>query len=68
MLKSGEILSCTSLSSSISPSFWSKYTEIKLNIDKLAEKPRNIWGYFYLSLKTGCAIPLLDVDSTSFNS
>lgn len=65
---SGNTLAYTNLSSSINPSFWSKLTEIKLNVDKLSEKPRHIWGYFHISIKTECTLALLDVDSTSFNS
>lgn len=52
-------------SSSVNPSFWSKLTEIKLDVDRLQENKRKIWGYF-----TNVNVqfkPLMEVDSTSFN-
>lgn len=52
--------------SSINPSFWSKLTEIKLDVDKLEENQRKIWGY--VSMVGSQAQMLLEVDSTSFNT
>ncbi|XP_030766946.1 ubiquitin-like modifier-activating enzyme ATG7 isoform X2 [Sitophilus oryzae] len=54
--------------SSVNPSFWNKLTEIKLNVDKLSESPRPVWGYFTLLSKTTVNQPLIELDSTSFNS
>lgn len=53
------------LSSSINPSFWNKFYEIKLNVDKLNVKEHRIWGYF--SNINSNQLSLLEVNSTSFN-
>lgn len=55
----------TTFTSSIKPSFWNKYTELKLDIDKLDVKERMIWGYFS-NVRT-LSKSILEVDSTSFN-
>ncbi|KAJ8932784.1 hypothetical protein NQ314_014488 [Rhamnusium bicolor] len=61
-------LSYVQLSSSINPSFWNKFTELKLNLDKLDETQHSIWGYFSIILANKeCTVPVLEVDSTSFN-
>lgn len=51
--------------SSVNLSFWNKYTELKIDVDKLNVENRKIWGYYsnHLSL---CK-QILEVDSTSFN-
>lgn len=54
--------------SSVNPSFWNKLTELKLNIDKLDETPRPIWAFFAILQSDLLAQPLLELDSTSFNS
>ncbi|KAK9871714.1 hypothetical protein WA026_014165 [Henosepilachna vigintioctopunctata] len=55
------------VSSSINPSFWNKLSEIKLNIDKLVEIEHHIWGYFS-HINDECKVPILEVNSTSFNT
>ncbi|XP_044754668.1 ubiquitin-like modifier-activating enzyme ATG7 [Coccinella septempunctata] len=55
------------ISSLINPSFWNKLSEIKLNDDKLSEKEHPVWGYFS-NINNKCKIPILEVNSTSFNS
>lgn len=54
-------------SSSVNPSFWHKLTEIKLDIDKLNENSRKIWGFYSNLTFNACKVPLFEVDSTSFN-
>ncbi|CAG9815585.1 unnamed protein product [Phaedon cochleariae] len=65
-------LSYVQLSSSINPSFWNKLSELKLDVFKLNEDGKDIWGYFPITVlivsSTNCATPFLEVDSTSFNS
>ncbi|CAH0554782.1 unnamed protein product [Brassicogethes aeneus] len=59
-------LTYVQLSSCVNPSFWNKLTELKLNVDKLDEASRNIWGYF-TNLNKDCVNSILEVDSTSYN-
>ncbi|XP_018574254.1 ubiquitin-like modifier-activating enzyme ATG7 isoform X2 [Anoplophora glabripennis] len=65
--KDVENLSYTQLSSSINPSFWNKFTELKLDVDKLNEKEHEIWGYCSMVCRKECNASILEVDSTSFN-
>ncbi|XP_050304450.1 ubiquitin-like modifier-activating enzyme ATG7 [Anthonomus grandis grandis] len=62
-----EKLTYVQVSSSVNPSFWSKLTELKLNVDKLDETERDVWGYFSLLRNKNVSQPMLEVDSTSFN-
>lgn len=62
----GKILNYIQATSAVNPSFWSKLSELKLNVDKLEDTSRNIWGYF-TNLNKDCLNPILEVDSTSFN-
>lgn len=57
--------SFTPFYSSVNPSFWNKLSELKLNVYKLDESCRNIWG-FYSIPNTG-RLSFIEVDSTSFN-
>ncbi|KAL1498129.1 hypothetical protein ABEB36_008981 [Hypothenemus hampei] len=59
-------LTYVQLSSLVNPSFWNKLTELKLDVDKLSETERHLWGYFPL-LSNNDLEPYLEVDSTSFN-
>ncbi|KAK4875920.1 hypothetical protein RN001_012342 [Aquatica leii] len=61
-----KVLEYFPFNSSVNPSFWHKLTEIKLDIDKLNETNRHIWGY-YSNLTNHCKASLFEVDSTSFN-
>ncbi|XP_018335644.1 ubiquitin-like modifier-activating enzyme ATG7 [Agrilus planipennis] len=54
-------------SSVINPSFWSKVVQIKLDVDKLHECYRPIWGFFTNVDSNTYRTPLLEIDSTSFN-
>lgn len=62
-----KLLQYIPFSSFIDPSFWFKLTEIKLDIDKLNEDRKHIWGSYSNIAKTFEAA-MLDVDCTSFNS
>lgn len=53
-------------SSYVDPSFWHKLSQIKLDIDKLDEKVRPVWGS-YTNVNT-VGLPSLHVDCTSYNS
>lgn len=59
-----EILKFTPFTSCINPSFWHKFTEIKLDTDRLDDKGKNITGFFTNFNSPG---NFLDVNSTSFN-
>ncbi|KAK5645056.1 hypothetical protein RI129_006356 [Pyrocoelia pectoralis] len=54
--------------STINPSFWHKLTEIKLDVDKLKENSRPIWGYYSNLKLNNFNTCLFEVDSTSFNT
>ncbi|KAF5281621.1 hypothetical protein FQR65_LT02941 [Abscondita terminalis] len=62
----GKLLEYFPFNSSVNPSFWHKLTEIKLDVDKLNETSRQIWGY-YTNLTNNCAASFFEVDSMSFN-
>lgn len=51
----------------IDSSFWFKLTEIKLDIDRLSEERKKIWGS-YSNIAKSHDVALMDVDCTSFNS
>lgn len=53
------------LSSSVTPSFWNKLSELKLNVYKLDESCQQIWGFYTVPNTTN--LNFLEVDSTSFN-
>lgn len=60
------ILQYNALSSFIDPGFWHKLTQVKLDIDKLEDRRKKVWGsYSYQNNEVG---NLLEVSSTSFNS
>ena len=63
IMEENKLLEFVPFKSCINPSFWHKLSEIKLNVDKLNEKVRKIWGY-YSNIEDKC---ILEVDSTSFN-
>ncbi|XP_039287408.1 ubiquitin-like modifier-activating enzyme ATG7 [Nilaparvata lugens] len=58
-----EVLKFSSLSSSIEPGFWYKLAELKLEVDKLDEHERKIWG----SYKKIGGKSLFTVGLSSFN-
>jgi hypothetical protein len=53
-------------SSLISPTFWGKFDEVKVEVLKLNEDPVPIWG-FYASHDMSDVNPILSVDNTSFD-
>ncbi|KAL1117227.1 hypothetical protein AAG570_004554 [Ranatra chinensis] len=46
----------------VDPSFWHKLSQLKLEVDKLEEKERTLWGLFLLS-----NISTFHLDFSSFN-
>ncbi|XP_005180237.1 ubiquitin-like modifier-activating enzyme ATG7 [Musca domestica] len=63
-MSSGEILQFAPLQSFVSPTFWHKLSEIKLDLDRLNDKPRSIFGYYTNRNAKSC---LLEIDYTAFN-
>lgn len=53
----------SSFVSYVEPSFWHKLSQVKLDVDRLEERERLIWGYF--SNIDSCG--KLYVDVTAFN-
>lgn len=52
------------LDSFVSPSFWHKLAEIKIDIDRLNDGPRPINGFY---INSDAMHSLLETDATSFN-
>lgn len=48
----------------VHPSFWHSFTDIKLNIDKLEEAKKDIYGRYTYREDVGT---VFEVDGTSFN-
>ncbi|KAF5298118.1 hypothetical protein FQA39_LY02542 [Lamprigera yunnana] len=63
----GRFLEYVPFSSSVNPSFWHKFTEIKLDIDKLNETERKIWGFYSNIMYPNIRASVFEIDSTSFN-
>ncbi|XP_045501214.1 ubiquitin-like modifier-activating enzyme ATG7 [Colias croceus] len=59
-----EIIQYVPFMSFVHPSFWHSLTELKLNIDKLNENTKQIYGRFTYQDDMG---PVFEVDGTSFN-
>nr|XP_022917514.1 ubiquitin-like modifier-activating enzyme ATG7 [Onthophagus taurus] len=65
-MESKQIHDIVPFSSCVNPSFWHKLANLKLDVYKLDETASKVWGY-YSNLNCQNK-PLLEVDSTSFNS
>ncbi|KAL4717396.1 hypothetical protein ACJJTC_017283 [Scirpophaga incertulas] len=61
----GEIIQYAPFISFVHPSFWHSLTEMKLDIDKLSENTKQIYGRFTYRDDLG---PIFEVDGASFNS
>lgn len=59
-----KILQFQPFSSFVSPTFWHKLAELKINVDRLNDARKPISGFFTNSDTTHC---LLETDATSFN-
>ncbi|CAG9864840.1 unnamed protein product [Phyllotreta striolata] len=66
-MASEKSLSYVPLSSAINPSFFSKLSQLKLEVLKSEEKFVPIWGYTKLINDLNLPVNLIEVDSTSFN-
>ncbi|SPP75575.1 ubiquitin-like modifier-activating enzyme ATG7 [Drosophila guanche] len=62
---SEDILQFAPWESFVSPTFWHKLAELKLDYDRLSDAQRSISGHYTNRKATGC---LLEADYTSFNS
>ncbi|XP_028175472.1 ubiquitin-like modifier-activating enzyme ATG7 [Ostrinia furnacalis] len=60
----GEIIQYVPFMSFVHPSFWHTLTEMKIDVDKLSENTRQIFGRFTYRDDLG---PVFEVDGTSFN-
>lgn len=59
-----EIIQYVPFMSFVHPSFWHTLTEIKLNVDRLNETSKQIYGRFTYRDDIGA---IFEVDGTSFN-
>lgn len=48
----------------VSPTFWHKLSEIKIDHDRLSDAPKQIYGFYTNRSAKAC---LLEVDYSSFN-
>ena len=63
MTSKDTVLRFVPFSSFVNSSFWFKFTDLKLEDDKLDEVTRHIWGYYSHCEKTNAIL----IDCTSFN-
>ncbi|KAM3965586.1 autophagy-related 7 [Aphomia sociella] len=61
----GEIIQYVPFMSFVHPSFWHTLTELKLDVDKLSETTKHVYGHFTFREDIGA---VFEVDGTSFNS
>nr|CAD7592672.1 unnamed protein product [Timema genevievae] len=62
-----EILQFASFTSYVEPSFWHKLSQLKLDIDKLEEKVRLIWGKYSNYTSNTSLKPSVFVDYSAYN-
>lgn len=60
-----EVLQYVPFKSFVQASFWHKLAEIKIDVDKLSDGPREIYGYYTNANAKEC---LFEVDYSAFNS
>ncbi|KAL0870608.1 hypothetical protein ABMA27_005568 [Loxostege sticticalis] len=63
-INKGEIIQYVPFMSFVHPSFWHTLTEMKIDVDKLSENTKQIFGRFTYRDDLG---PVFEVDGTSFN-
>lgn len=59
-----EVLQYVPFKSFVQASFWHKLAEIKIDVDKLSDGPREIYGYYTNANAKEC---LFEVDYSAFN-
>jgi hypothetical protein len=67
LAESSNILQYSPFNSSVDPSFWHKLSQVKLDIDKLEEKVRSVWGYYSNAIPPGLT-SFLHVDCSAYNT
>lgn len=61
----GKILQFSPFTSLVYPDFWHKLMSIKIDVDRLSDKPRDITGVYYNN--AAHPVALFMVDSSSLN-
>lgn len=62
MSEGKSLLQYVPFESCVDPTFWHKFAQLKLDVDKLEEKVRPVWGYYSYNYNR-----MVNVDCTSFN-
>uniref|UniRef100_A0A1B6E024 Ubiquitin-like modifier-activating enzyme Atg7 N-terminal domain-containing protein n=2 Tax=Clastoptera arizonana TaxID=38151 RepID=A0A1B6E024_9HEMI len=62
--ESSKLLKYMPFTSLIEPTFWHKFCDLKLEVDKLNEKERFLWGYYFKEYNN----PTLSLNCSSFNN
>ncbi|XP_065367287.1 uncharacterized protein Atg7 [Calliphora vicina] len=65
MESENNIVQFAPVQSFVSPTFWHKLAEIKLDLDRLSDKPRPVYGYYTNRHAKSC---LMEIDYSAFNS
>jgi len=65
--ESSNILQYSPFNSSVDPSFWHKLSHVKLDVDRLEERVRPIWGHYSNAIPPGLT-SYLHVDCSSYNT
>ncbi|KAG8224919.1 hypothetical protein J437_LFUL006278 [Ladona fulva] len=61
-----QILQYAPFMSTVEPGFWHNLSQLKLDVDRLNENERKIWGYYSSSVPPGSSMALF-VDFSAFN-
>ena len=64
-MDSNDLFKFYPFNSFVHPSFWHKLAEHKIDIDRLNDKAKNIFGFYTNSNSLQC---LLEIDCTAFNT
>lgn len=66
-MEDNKILKFVAFTSTVNPGFWKTLTEVKLDVDKLSEERKPIWGKYTTDGPPNSTNIYFEVDSTSFN-